>query len=147
MKKILLFLLVSATLFGCVSRLYLGQNRDGHLTLNNTVYYGTRDGLDSLISISKERGVKLVTPPFRIADDMVLVSEYETYKYKPTKGHVLYHRNQKHAWKRVVFLVDVECVEYARCIKDTVFVSVRGVEQRFVLVPASSRYDEKYVRL
>lgn len=79
---------------------------------------------------------------------MITVSETETYRYKLTKGTVLYHQHAKtKAWKKVAFIPDVSCIEELFCSGDTVFVKMAGTTMyRYILSPATPKFDEKYVR-
>ncbi len=142
MKKILFLFLLT----GCTSHLYIGQNRDGFLVVNDAVFRRSRADLYDLLVEERYKGVVV---PFCFPEDIVMLREYETYNYKLTRGYTMYHR-RGFEWRRVTFLpaavVDSITLITVAPSKDTVSVLFPRSTRSFVWKPETPKHSERWAQ-
>jgi hypothetical protein len=143
MTKTIIFLLF-LLLCGCITEktVYIGQDKDGYLVVNNTRHTGTKE---QLLDFVYAKGVKPKPPGFSLPKEMMFVSEYEQYRHNPKRGFVLY-KQREYFWRRVTFLPNVDSVCSVVSLSDNLICIVFNNSQSFYrFKPAEPGYSEKWV--
>ncbi len=158
MKKLIPFITGALFFYACSSskevavvpkkKLFVGQNKSGFLTVGNTnaPFTSTKENLLLLV------GNMGYAPDFSVPEDILLNQEYEMYRYKLTKGFVIYRKNkQTFYWARVTFLPPSQKLTAIRCSGDTVSITLqKGTSPEtlcFRWKPETYGYGERYVKL
>ena len=140
--------------FSCASNknvFYVGQV-NGYLGVSKTfggpkaTFTSTKDNLLSLME-EKDELIK------NLPGDVFVNVENEIYKYKNTKGYVIYKRDQNFKWVKVTFVPLIYKIESVSLSKEEI-ISVRILkdtgtfeELRFVWRPETFSGSERYVSL